>query len=204
MTTQADKIAIFDADEVLLDLSSALLPFASKLIKRPATRKDLIYLMRDFNKDREKYARFGLDFMRSESFGCLNAKRGMLRLLRRLKKEGYDLAVITASSPFLEIKEKREKNLIREFGRIFTDIHSTGNLNKKDLLHQYAKAYRFTAFCDDLPATVQSSVKIVTCPIWKANEINRHQIRILDLNQVHIAHHALDILEIIIKHEKHR
>ena len=203
MTQEPDKVALFDVDEVLLDIWQPLIDTYNRFFNTHLTSRSFPAIVRDFDKNREKYKDFSLYFMQSETFGRLKARPGMKQLLHQMREKQYDLVVITASSPDPRLAAKRQQNLETEFGSIFKSIHCTGSPDKTAIIQQYARQYRLSLFIDDHPDTVAQSVGIVNAPIWQANAVRAPYFARIR-KPMFVAKKATDILTIAAQMEHSR
>ena len=197
------KVALFDVDEVLLEMWRPMIVAFNKYFKTHYTFKTFPIVVRDFDKNRDKYKDFAFYFMQSDLFGKLQARRGMKELIHQMQKQNYDLVVVTASSPLPTFAEKRRQNLETEFGPVFRKIHCVGSTDKTSVIRHYADQYDLSLFIDDHPYTVAQSVGVVTAPIWQDNIVRRPYLNKIT-KPMYIARHPTDILTIATHLEKQR
>lgn len=193
---QNKKIAIFDVDEVLLDMWGPMHKMLEDFQKRKINGDEWVQIIRDFDQDPRPYFEFGKYFMGSSTFERLNAKRGMKQTLQTLAANGWDLAIVTSAPPTKEVELKRRKNLHYAFGDVFVSIDCVGSKDKKARIADLAAKYEESMFVDDNPAIVQQSVGIVTHPIWRYNLPHSYALEKLDLSKAKIAKTSSDILKI--------
>lgn len=190
------KIAIFDVDEVLLDMWGPMHKMLEDFQRRKISDEAWLQIIRDFDKDPRPYFEFGKHFMGSETFERLNAKRGMKQVLRGLSDAGWDLAIVTSAPPAKEVELKRRRNLYRAFGDVFRSIDCVGSKDKKGRIAALAAQYDESMFVDDNPAIVQQSVGIVNHPVWRYNLPHSYVLDKLDLTRAKVAKTSYDILKI--------
>ena len=190
------KIAIFDVDEVLLDMWGPMHKMLEDFQQRKISDEEWVRIIRDFDRDPKPYFEFGKYFMGSPVFERLNAKRGMKQVLKNLAAGGWDLAIVTAAPPAKEVELKRRKNLYYAFGDVFKSIDCVGSKDKKARIADLAGKYEESMFVDDNPAIVQQSVGLVTHPVWRYNLPHSYALDKLDLSKAKVAKTSNDILKI--------
>ena len=190
------KIAIFDVDEVLLDMWGPMHKMLEDFQRRKISEDEWVQIIRDFDRDPRPYFEFGKYFMSSDTFERLNAKRGMKDVLKKLADNGWDLAIVTSAPPTKEVELKRRKNLHYAFGDIFKSIDCVGSKDKKSRIADLAEKYEESMFVDDNPAIVQQSVGIVTHPVWRYNLPHSYALDKLDLSKAQVAKTSNDIWQI--------
>lgn len=190
------KIAIFDVDEVLLDMWGPMHKMLEDFQQRKIDDGEWVQIIRDFDQDPRPYFEFGKYFMNSPVFERLNAKRGMKQVLQALSVSGWDLAIVTSAPPEKEVELKRRRNLHFAFGDIFKHIDCVGSKDKKAHISALSGRYEESMFVDDNPAIVQQSVGLVTHPVWRYNLPHSYALDKLDLSRADIAKTSDDILKI--------
>ncbi|MBQ8660953.1 MAG: hypothetical protein IJ482_01335 [Alphaproteobacteria bacterium] len=190
------KIAIFDVDEVLLDMWGPMHKMLEDFQQRKIDDGEWVQIIRDFDQDPRPYFEFGKYFMNSPVFERLNAKRGMKQVLQAMSASGWDLAIVTSAPPEKEVGLKRRRNLHFAFGDIFKRIDCVGSKDKKAHISALSGRYEESMFVDDNPAIVQQSVGLVTHPVWRYNLPHSYALDKLDLSRADIAKTSDDILKI--------
>lgn len=190
------KIAVFDVDEVLLDMWGPMHKMLEDFQQRKIDDEEWVQIIRDFDCDPRPYFEFGKYFMNSPIFERLNAKRGMKQVLQALTASGWDLAIVTSAPPAKEVELKRRRNLHFAFGDVFKSIDCVDSKDKKSHISALAGRYEESMFVDDNPAIVQQSVGLVTHPVWRYNLPHSYALDKLDLSKANIAKTSYDILKI--------
>lgn len=194
-----DKAIIFDVDGVLLDLWKTQADFIRETFDFEYDPSVFPKRVPRFEQTPSDLRAFRDAFVHSEIYEKIPPKDGMVALLKDLKKAGYTLLILTAVSLEEEVTSKRRKNLEDVFGPIFTDYFYTGgNVLKGEFLKQLAKQYSYTAFIEDHPGQVASSVGVVTDSIWMETEQFQFNKNLLDFSKVKVVHNADEIRKIFL------
>lgn len=191
------KAAIFDIDEVLLDMLSPMHRMYETFCGRDISDDEFTWHMRNFNKEPERYKDFGVFFNSSPVYLNLPAKRGMLPILAYLKAHDFDIHLISASSNDRELERLRKENVCRHYGEIFSSVNCIGNQNKRSAIRALAECYDTSFYCDDTPQVVNQSVGITDFSIWLFNPLYEIYAPLLDEDKTQVAYKPQDILQII-------
>jgi len=193
---KVSKAAILDIDEVLLDMLSPMHHMYEQFCNRTITDEEFVWHMRNFNKEPERYKDFGVYFNSSPDYLNLPPKQGMQPVLKAIKNAGFDIHLVSASANNKELQEKRKENVCRHYGDIFTSVNCIGTQNKQQFIHNLAKDYDVSFYCDDTPQVVNQSVGVTDYSIWIYNELYKVFADSLK-PATNIAYKPADILSII-------
>lgn len=191
------KIALFDADGVLFNMWDPMKDMYQDYFSVSLSMQEWINVIRDFDANPLPYKDFGLYFMGSKTFSELPAMEGMPSLIKDMKNDGWELGIISASSPIDRFQTHREQNAALHYGDAFSTVHCIGSKDKDEMLRHYAKDYDIVAFCDDHPKNVARSTPVVTIPIWRENIPLSYRKDEMDFSRVHVASSADDIRSIL-------
>ncbi len=190
------KAAIFDIDEVLLDMLPTMQQLYGEYCHREISDEEFTWHMRNFNKEPERYKDFGVFFNSSPEYFDLPAKKGMVPVLQALTNAGFDIHLISASSSDKEFQAKRAENVIHHYGDIFTSVNCIGSQKKQQLITDIANDYSASFYCDDTPQVVNQSVGATDYSIWLHNSLYEVYAPLLQKN-TQTAYKPVDILSII-------
>lgn len=170
---------LVDCDETLLETTAMLKKFYLNTVDANAIINETQYCSKwPVWNGSDQWVEFIAEFSKSEYFKNIEPLEGAVEAIKRLKRAGHSLSIITSSGQDPLIQQNRKENLCKFFGPDTFDEYifcSLGWGNKKEAL----KTSGADILIDDCIHNCRDAMYCGILPILFLHPTNRHQLELI-------------------------